>query len=751
MAEKRNRYLRRVAKVVGVVVIVLLVLGVAAKYWIVPAVLRWQIGQAIAKRWNGALTIDAVEFNYFGPVRMRGLRLAGPRDRTYLTVKDLEVGLAGFPGLSPKLAVLRIDQVQWTQHAGPLPLRTPPEEPPFDWQKYVDLQDVKIGPVAVAVVDAEGNRTAYEPLHIRGTREGEYLKLDVEWWKKTGEKEWTCEGRIHAKEYVLDNFPLAARRVVEKAQTRPLLAALGAPLDWIEGELAVNLTASGPLLEPDKLKASGTVALRNLTAGRGDETPIQNVNVELAVSATASIEAELKRLTGTVCGGTLRRGDGKTRAHLVLGREMSVPYELDMYLDGVDAAALRRLLGKRVPVELGGNATAHVRGSGTIPGGADSTLRVTFRGRGLRARLDGPVRSVQTDAEAELTLAGPLDEPAKLRPTGTVTLTGLTADSEKDTIARNVTAKVVISSEASIQAELKELSGTVFGGTLRLGEGPAWLRIHPDGEAPPQYQGRVALTDLSVPMLGRTFGEKDPVKTGTATVDVTASGRGWDVSGLHVEGTASGRNLHTVNIPVLNRLLAAFNKEFPFDVTRLARGADVDAAFVLADNVVTPTRTEARHTIFRIVVEEGGTINLVDGRLNLYVVGAPPALFEQLRLPVGPLPDLLSGLIGQIGKQFVRLRVGGTLDKPTVAPAAFEDVEAGLLDVLRQIGQRKNRGGDSGRQRPPAQPNGEAPKPDGAGQEDQKGDTKDQPPRTILDDLFGRGSGAPPQVPEPEE
>ena len=71
----KQKWLRRLTKALLATILLLAVLLVAAKYWIIPAVVRWQIRAQLVKYWDGTAELDELEFNYFGPIYLRGLHL----------------------------------------------------------------------------------------------------------------------------------------------------------------------------------------------------------------------------------------------------------------------------------------------------------------------------------------------------------------------------------------------------------------------------------------------------------------------------------------------------------------------------------------------------------------------------------------------------------------------------------------------------------------------------------------------------
>jgi len=63
----KRKWPRRLAIAGGALVLVVIAVVLAGKYWLVHIVLRQQITAALQKEWDGPLTIGAINFNWTGP------------------------------------------------------------------------------------------------------------------------------------------------------------------------------------------------------------------------------------------------------------------------------------------------------------------------------------------------------------------------------------------------------------------------------------------------------------------------------------------------------------------------------------------------------------------------------------------------------------------------------------------------------------------------------------------------------------
>jgi hypothetical protein len=156
MDDRRPSGARRVGRAVVIVLVVLGVLAVSGKYWVAPAIIRWQVGEALADYWDGSVRIDRVEFGYTGPVVLRGVEILDRDGRVWASAGEVRAILRDWPGFRPVLTDIEIARPDVRMHVidgrcAP-PLHRPPPRPP---RPYIDIQSVRIADATVSVVNRD--------------------------------------------------------------------------------------------------------------------------------------------------------------------------------------------------------------------------------------------------------------------------------------------------------------------------------------------------------------------------------------------------------------------------------------------------------------------------------------------------------------------------------------------------------------------------------------------------------------------
>ncbi|MGB2823705.1 MAG: hypothetical protein WBF17_22175, partial [Phycisphaerae bacterium] len=157
-----SRRFPRPARVLKIVVrtgMVVFLLALAGKFWVVPAVIRQQVLSGLGRCWRGQASVDDVEFNFFGPTRLRGLRVTGPARREWAWIGEVTLLLRDWPGLHPYLTAVNVERTRLTAHfvdgRCELPVIVPgaPEGAGLGRAgEYLDVQSVRIKDVSVALV-----------------------------------------------------------------------------------------------------------------------------------------------------------------------------------------------------------------------------------------------------------------------------------------------------------------------------------------------------------------------------------------------------------------------------------------------------------------------------------------------------------------------------------------------------------------------------------------------------------------------
>ena len=145
-------------RIVGAVAGVLLVAILLAKYAVIPAVIRSQAQSALAEYWDGTLTIENIDFRFFGPVRLEGVQLLDSSGRSWLEVGDLSLTLRDWPGVHPVLTGVSARKVRlracFTNGVCTVPLSLPQGGGgSSNGDGYVDLTTLRIQDIILTAVN----------------------------------------------------------------------------------------------------------------------------------------------------------------------------------------------------------------------------------------------------------------------------------------------------------------------------------------------------------------------------------------------------------------------------------------------------------------------------------------------------------------------------------------------------------------------------------------------------------------------
>lgn len=346
----KSRWPKRIVKVLGIVVLAVVVLAVAAKYWIVPAVARRQVGKQLAKYWDGTAEIESIDFGFFGPTRVKGLKIKDRQGRTWLSVGSVELVLEGWPGFSPVLTGIKVQSVQGTAHfdAGRCepPLREFPKESK-EPSKYVDLHEIAVNGVRLELAGTEAKVALLGEMNLSLRRQGDkYLLTLAAPAPDDANAGLSVTGSLPAGEGSAFDVSLKLRRSVTPDELKSLLRILNVSRELTgSAELVATLAVKGSTGEQLTVHPEGRIELKapEVSTGTG------NIIKDLAISANVTGDGRNVVVTGGIDRGTCSRGlvAGKFSAGMGLNgglstlkyngrigvRNLSVP-DLELTLSG---------------------------------------------------------------------------------------------------------------------------------------------------------------------------------------------------------------------------------------------------------------------------------------------------------------------------------------------------------------------------------------------------------------------------------
>ena len=360
MAKTKRRWPRRLARIAAAAALMAIALILAGKWCIAPALIRWQIDQALPEYWDGTAEIGQIDFNYFGPVSFGGVALRDGRGRTWLRAARVRLTLRDWPSLHPMLTRVEVDRPELLAHCTAdrcdPPLRKIPSEL---WTEYVDLEAISVAAASMEVIE-DGNSTGrFGPLDVRLNRgSGRYdlslapghplvvRDLRAETLVLTDERVEVrrLAGRIGEGRIVASivgrvapggRIELSGHAAVRKVN----LAPLEVPVRWAGKGLATGIFRfRGEGLSPARLRGNGSAFIESADlrdipaavevlrrAGLGDTDVLRDSDLEVAYRLRGSVvtldQARLRVKLAALDvepGGVLDLRSGRMDLHAVV-------------------------------------------------------------------------------------------------------------------------------------------------------------------------------------------------------------------------------------------------------------------------------------------------------------------------------------------------------------------------------------------------------------------------------------------------
>lgn len=265
MTDKQRRWLKRSGIGAGALVALLVLLIVATKFWIAPAVIRGRLEASLDDVWRGEVDVGDVTFRFFGPLELSHLRMRDEDGRDWISLETLELHLSDWPSTHPKLSIARAGKLDVRAHVidGKVvwPFEPPePKEEPADWRSYLDLQEVKVERITLGAIDEEGHGVVWADYELTVTPTSPTYKLTLARPDAGEDAELRLDGEMSLDGAI--DVKLDLDRELTEEDVAAVLAAIGKSVP-VRGALRaeVDVRISGNLARPAGIRATGPVML----------------------------------------------------------------------------------------------------------------------------------------------------------------------------------------------------------------------------------------------------------------------------------------------------------------------------------------------------------------------------------------------------------------------------------------------------------------------------------------------------------
>jgi hypothetical protein len=180
---KKGRLLRLLFEFIGVFALTLLLLGLAAKFWLIPAIVRARLLGLLGRVWQGTVHIEHIDVDYSGPFHIEGLTLSDTMGRRWLHIPTARLIQTNWPGFKPVITGIDIDQFKVhiflpDEGSGFPFMSAAPKNGPSK-KTTVDLRDLSVRDIAVTIADPCGQTAVLDNLTFSAVRDGSSYNLSL--------------------------------------------------------------------------------------------------------------------------------------------------------------------------------------------------------------------------------------------------------------------------------------------------------------------------------------------------------------------------------------------------------------------------------------------------------------------------------------------------------------------------------------------------------------------------------------------
>jgi hypothetical protein len=275
------------------------------------------------------------------------------------------------------------------------------------------------------------------------------------------------------------------------------------------------------------------------------------------------------------------------------------------------------------------------------------------------------------DIEANLGIKGNLSDAKTLWPEGTIKFDSWTISVNQKPAAGDVKGVLTVNKR---RFELNGATGVLCKGKVELS-------LSADINEPSRiaYNGRIMAADVNLAELTELAGAVKKLNRGTGIMRLEFSGRTPDLNDLKGQGVIYIEEADLWRVPVIGDLFARIG------VLGDSFGEMSDAAlkFRLAGTKLVIEQGRLSSSFSAIEAEKGGTIELRNGRLDMYVVAMPIKAIDRIlnRAPV-------INWFANFKNKLIRLRVKGQWTEPAkklISKQPLKDIGEGTIGFFMDV------------------------------------------------------------------
>lgn len=294
------------------------------------------------------------------------------------------------------------------------------------------------------------------------------------------------------------------------------------------------------------------------------------------------------------------------------------------------------------------------------------------------AALNIPRLSAEGEVTVDLIISGCVEEPAGLKPEGTINLEGWTVVKDDKMITNNLTTEAKVKDRSF---GFDNITATVCNADI-VGS----LYIETKQNQPTEFRGQVLVQKMSFVELTSVLGGPGQKATkGAVTFNYSFFGKGKDLQKLSGEGQIFLDDADITVIPIVPHIFRTIGLS-KLDPLMMS---DAECTFLMSGPVATIGTAHIANRFAAIKVERGGIINLQTEQINIYVIAAP---LKQIGDIIKNVP--IVNIFANLKDKLTRLHVYGHWSDPPaklITKEPIKDIKEAtvgfLQDVIKSGGQ----------------------------------------------------------------
>ncbi len=361
--------LKWVLGTLAILVVAIVVLLVAGKFWIAPALIENRMQQRVSSLLNGDVRVEKTRLGYDGQVAAGTLTVEDAQGRPRLRLTDLRLDLDGITDLNPRLSTVTIGAAEIDLHPDQGPLLKQSRPPS---KGDTTLQSLEVESVHLRMHTEDRTVAWIDNARLTATRAGDLYELALKPDANAPQEFVQVTGTVNPG---ADELDLEARmnRTLDPNQTSVLLQWAGLPPRLAgNGRLDIDVRFDGSYANLADLKTNGHVNLTETTFSYHGAPVLSALQFLCDVNDTlCSARIDSRLLEGTLNGTFTLEHEGLTMGRCQLdlqgdqadlSRLASDMPDWDSFTKGVASGRYQGTFHRLKVADVNGTGAIHVKG-----------------------------------------------------------------------------------------------------------------------------------------------------------------------------------------------------------------------------------------------------------------------------------------------------------------------------------------------------------------------------------------------------